>query len=171
MTAINPKKMKVSELRAELEKRGLNANGLKSELVQRLELALDEEEFGSDAQELHNLAPPKAEASKLQTPQSPKKVASPVKKVVLSDSKSAVSEVKKPAPKESGKPVVSKITATKAVEAKDPVNSAKTELSEMEKRKARAEKFGIPMSLEDKKVALLMYMMICHCFIYNSFVA
>ncbi|RLN74421.1 hypothetical protein BBJ28_00022641, partial [Nothophytophthora sp. Chile5] len=54
---MNPKKMKVSELRAALESRGLSSNGLKTELIQRLELALDEEEFGSEAQEMEELKP------------------------------------------------------------------------------------------------------------------
>ncbi|RLN45157.1 hypothetical protein BBJ29_003331 [Phytophthora kernoviae] len=55
---MNPKKMKVSELRAALESRNLSSNGLKTELIQRLELALDEEEFGSEAQEMEELKPP-----------------------------------------------------------------------------------------------------------------
>jgi hypothetical protein len=39
--ALNPHKMKVAELREELEKRNLPTSGLKSELQKRLEQALD----------------------------------------------------------------------------------------------------------------------------------
>lgn len=44
--ALEPKKMKVGEMREALEARGLDTSGLKNDLIHRLEMALDEEEFG-----------------------------------------------------------------------------------------------------------------------------
>ncbi|KAL4132935.1 hypothetical protein PRIC2_003264 [Phytophthora ramorum] len=73
MTSVNPKKMKVSELRTALESRGLSSNGLKTELIQRLELALDEEEFGGAAQEMEELKVPSPKKSKKPKKPEPKK--------------------------------------------------------------------------------------------------
>lgn len=154
---MNPKKMKVSELRAALESRGLSSNGLKSELIQRLEMALDEEEFGSEAQELDPLAPPKQEeddkpavASSTAATSSPaKKKESPVKKPA------AAAAVPKPAPMKEALKAVEKVepAAVEPAAAASTTEDAKDQpLTEEEKRKARAAKFGIPLSLEDKKV-------------------
>jgi SAP domain-containing ribonucleoprotein len=157
MTAIVPKKMKVSELRAELEARGLSSNGLKSELIQRLEMALDEEEFGSAAEDL---APPTDDhANGESTPASPKK-AVPVKTAPAEATKPKVTAkpVSPKAPVEKAATTVAKPAVANAAAASvvAPVNKENTPVapqgvSEEEKRKARAEKFGIPLSLEDKK--------------------
>lgn len=147
MTSINPKKMKVSELRTELENRGLSSNGLKSELIQRLEMALDEEEFGTTE---HDLAPPSN--------------TTPSKPVVASTPAPTVSQEKvPPKPATNVKPAIAPIKSTISEEnnasASNTSNgSASSNLAtqhaepEDVKRKARAARFGIEPTLEEKMV-------------------
>ncbi|RLN87510.1 hypothetical protein BBJ28_00020393, partial [Nothophytophthora sp. Chile5] len=190
---MNPKKMKVSELRAALESRGLSSNGLKTELIQRLELALDEEEFGSEAQEMEELKPPspKKAAAKKAAPESKKKeqaavveaevevakktkakTASPVKKPAVAAPPTPApvlapavvetkEEEKKETEKEKPETVAEAAAEKEKVEGEDPSTTSAEEaeasakpMTEQEKRAARAAKFGIPISLEDKKVRL-----------------
>ncbi|XP_041416712.1 heterogeneous nuclear ribonucleoprotein U-like protein 2 isoform X2 [Xenopus laevis] len=48
MSGLDPRRMKVTELRAELQRRGLESRGLKAELCERLQEALDSELLGGD---------------------------------------------------------------------------------------------------------------------------
>lgn len=51
MSGLDPRKMKVTELRAELQRRGLDCKGLKAELSDRLQEALDSELLGGGDEE------------------------------------------------------------------------------------------------------------------------
>ncbi|KAM4722409.1 heterogeneous nuclear ribonucleoprotein U-like protein 2 [Rhinophrynus dorsalis] len=48
MSGLDPRRMKVTELRAELQRRGLESRGLKAELCDRLQEALDSELLGTE---------------------------------------------------------------------------------------------------------------------------
>ncbi|KAM4017520.1 heterogeneous nuclear ribonucleoprotein U-like protein 2 [Anomaloglossus baeobatrachus] len=51
MSGLDPRRMKVTELRAELQRRGLDVRGLKAELSDRLQEALDSEMLGGGEEE------------------------------------------------------------------------------------------------------------------------
>ncbi|KDO34174.1 hypothetical protein SPRG_19024 [Saprolegnia parasitica CBS 223.65] len=138
MAIVNPKKMKVAEIKDELAKRSLSTAGVKAELVQRLELALDEEEFGSEAHEQATLAAAEASPIESVTPEPVEEPAQEVAKAA-SPAKHAepVPEPIKEAP--SSVPVVAAAPATVG-------------MSEEEKRKARAAKFGIPLTEDQRKM-------------------
>ena len=55
MSDIDPKNFKVTELRDELKSRGLDTKGKKAELVERLELALEEELLGGIEEEVNKM--------------------------------------------------------------------------------------------------------------------
>ena len=128
-TMVEPKKMKVAELRAALAERGLSTDGLKAVLVDRLQLALDEEEFGLDEPAAAAPAPSPEKAPAAPSPKAAAKPPSP----------------KAPAPPPAPVPEPA---------APEPAPVATEELSELEKKKAaRAARFGIPLYVapKDKK--------------------
>lgn len=170
--------MKVSELRAELKKRGLSTDGLKADLVNRLQARLDEEEFGIDEE---ITAPPtfdEDDTNKTSTADTPTKdevVVEAEKSTPVGDdddddddTNSKPVEKEKEDKTEAPAPVPvtaegaekseivesdSKKTTTSATTTNETVEvTKKPKLSFEEAKKARAERFGIPLTFEEKKV-------------------
>jgi SAP domain-containing ribonucleoprotein len=156
MTILNPKKMKVSEIKDELTKRGLSSAGLKSELIQRLELALDEEEFGSEAQESTLTAVPlepvhepnKRSGSPVKAKTTPVAARGSSIHSILNDQAASVAKVETKTTHVAILPVV----AAKKPPVPAPKDEGIQPMTEEDKLKARAAKFGIPLTEAQKQV-------------------
>lgn len=143
------KKMKVSELRAELSKRGLPTDGLKAELVNRLQARLDEEEFGLAE------APPAAADAEVPTPTpAVEKKVEPTEEPKPEEPKPDKKEVKEPAAAKETKVEAKEEKLAESTEAGQDTASEKKEsgdgkivdTKEMtfeEKKAARAKRFGM----------------------------
>lgn len=157
----NVAKMKVSDLRGALSRRGLSTEGLKADLVNRLQARLDEEEFGMD-----EIVPPASTntgVAKVVSPPKESPAISPSSKVVqesvpekeedeiVGENEKAV-EVSEESKEEEKKPTTpaTSLPEQKKEEQKPGDTSIEKESSQKKKsfeeaKAARAKRFGIPI--------------------------
>merc|ERR1719421_1392577 len=146
MDKVDPKKLKVPELKAELEKRGLDSTGLKSDLIEKLQAALDDEEFNLPMGDGLDTVP----ATTAEVTTAPVNAAPPASAPVSTSNTAAVSAPQSttvakavtPAPVTTTDDAANSIADAKAKRAER--FGIPLQISEAEKAAARAARFGIP---------------------------
>lgn len=133
----------VSELRAALAERDLPTDGLKADLVSRLQARLDEEEFGMD----DDIAVPTPATTSNAKKDEPKKATEKSEPVADSNVINSKAEEKEEASELNTK-VVEKSVSEEVTSSKVTTSGGMTM---EEKMKARAERFNIPLAIPTEK--------------------
>mmetsp|Transcript_23553 Transcript_23553/g.54751 ORF Transcript_23553/g.54751 Transcript_23553/m.54751 type:complete len:260 (-) Transcript_23553:1487-2266(-) len=142
---MNVKRMRVSELRSALQQRGLSTEGLKADLVNRLQARLDEEEFGTVERPSLTRAESEAIAAK----------AAAASAAVEAEDEAKEAEAKETEKEAEPKEVEPKETEPKEAEPKE-TETKETEIKETEENKEESKPTPTPEkddSANDKEVA------------------
>lgn len=134
----------MTELRTELSRRSLSTDGLKAELVNRLQARLDEEEFGLAE------PPPPAAAGDAPAAEPSKTDDKPSPPTPKPEATVVVAKKSEPAPAVEGTADTKAHAETKASEGEEqpaeaPVAKVAEGMSFEEKKRARAARFGMPV--------------------------